>query len=58
VGVFVVSGANAQLSAAAPNAVTHWNEIAASTLVAMPAPAGGAPSALQINMGMTQGRRL
>jgi hypothetical protein len=35
--------------------VTHWNEIAATTLVAMPAPAGGAPSALQINMGMTQG---
>ena len=55
VGVFAVSGANAQLSAAAPNEVTHWNEIAATTLVAMPAPAGGAPSALQINMGMTQG---
>jgi hypothetical protein len=55
VGVFAVSGANAQLSAAAPNEVTHWNEIAATTLVLMPAPAGGAPSALQISMGMTQG---
>jgi hypothetical protein len=52
---FASAGASAQLSAAAPNAVTHWNEIAASTLVAMPGPAGGAPSALQINMGMTQG---
>jgi hypothetical protein len=52
---FASAGANAQLSAAAPNAVTHWNEIAASTLVAMPGAAGGAPSALQINMGMTQG---
>src|SRR3954451_9583466 len=52
---FGVPGANAQLGAAAPNAVTHWNEIATSTLVLMPAPAGGAPSALQVNMGMTQG---
>ena len=52
---FAVPGANAQLGAAAPNAVTHWNEIATSTLVLMPAPAGGAPSALQVNMGMTQG---
>src|SRR4051812_42268109 len=47
--------ANAQSTAAGPNAVTHWNGIAASTLVAMPGPAGGAASALQINMGMTQG---
>jgi len=54
-GAFASPAANAQLSAAAPNAVTHWNEIAATTLVAMPAPAGGAPSALQINMGMAQG---
>jgi hypothetical protein len=54
-GAFTSPGANAQLSAAAPNAVTHWNEVATSTLVLMPAPAGGAPSALQINMGMTQG---
>src|SRR6266545_7610846 len=37
------------------NEVTHWNRIAMSTLVAFPGPAGGAPPALQINMGMTQG---
>ena len=39
----------------AGNAVTEWNLIAANTLVAMPAPAGGAAPALQIHMGMTQG---
>ncbi len=53
--VALPGAANAQSTTAGPNAVTHWNEIAASTLVAMPGPAGGAPSALQINMGMTQG---
>ena len=37
------------------NEVTHWNRIATSTLVAVPGPAGGAPPALQINLGMTQG---
>jgi hypothetical protein len=37
------------------NEVTKWNAIAASTLVAFPGPGGGAPPALQINMGMTQG---
>ncbi|HYT54506.1 MAG TPA: vanadium-dependent haloperoxidase [Verrucomicrobiae bacterium] len=37
------------------NAVTDWNQIASDTLVAFPGPAGGAPSALQLNMGMTQG---
>jgi hypothetical protein len=37
------------------NAVTDWNLIAVNTLVAFPAPAGGAPPALQINMAMTQG---
>jgi hypothetical protein len=36
-------------------AVTHWNEVAASTLAAVPGPDGGAPPAFQINMGMTQG---
>ena len=39
----------------AGNAVTQWNVIASNTLVAFPAPAGGAAPALQINMGMTQG---
>jgi hypothetical protein len=37
------------------NEVTSWNQIATSTLFAFPGPAGGAPQALQINMGMTQG---
>jgi hypothetical protein len=37
------------------NEVTHWNEIATTTLVAFPPLAGGAPPALQINMAMTQG---
>ena len=36
-------------------AVTHWNQIAATTLAAVPGPNGGAPPAFQINMGMTQG---
>ena len=37
------------------NEVTKWNQIATNTLVAFPGPGGGAPPALQINMGMTQG---
>src|SRR5437667_5827357 len=37
------------------NEVTNWNQIATNTLVAFPGPAGGAPTALQVNMGMTQG---
>jgi hypothetical protein len=37
------------------NEVTHWNRIAMNTLVAFPPRAGGAPPALQIHMGMTQG---
>jgi hypothetical protein len=37
------------------NAVSQWNLIAVNTLVQIPGPAGGAPPALQINMGMTQG---
>jgi hypothetical protein len=36
-------------------AVTHWNQLATSTLAAIPAADGGAPPAFQINMGMTQG---
>jgi hypothetical protein len=42
-------------AAAQANEVTHWNRIAMNTLVAFPGPAGGAPPALQIHMGMTQG---
>jgi hypothetical protein len=42
-------------AAAQANEVTHWNQIATSTLVAFPPPAGGAAPAFQINMAMTQG---
>ena len=38
-----------------PDIVTVWNAVATSTLVQLPAPASGAPPALQINMAMTQG---
>jgi hypothetical protein len=37
------------------NQVTHWNNIAVSTLLGFPPLAGGAPPAQQINMAMTQG---
>ena len=37
------------------NPVTHWNKVASDTLVVFPAPAGGAPPALQIHMAMVQG---
>src|SRR5439155_14133734 len=42
-------------AAAQANEVTNWNRIATDTLVAFPLPAGGAPPALTVNMGMTQG---
>jgi hypothetical protein len=35
--------------------VSHWNLVAATTLAAIPGPNGGAPPAMQINMGMVQG---
>jgi hypothetical protein len=37
------------------NAITNWNRIAITALVAFPPAAGGAPPALQINLGMVQG---
>jgi hypothetical protein len=37
------------------NEVTKWNGIATSTLVQFPGPGGGAPPALQVNMGMVEG---
>jgi hypothetical protein len=40
--------------AAQANEVTHWNEIAMSTIMAFP-PAAGFGPALQVNMAMTQG---
>jgi hypothetical protein len=36
-------------------AVTHWNQIATSTLAAFPQPAGGAAPTSQINLAMVQG---
>jgi hypothetical protein len=45
----------ASTSAEAANPVTKWNKIAVTTLISLPAPAGGAPPAAQINMGMVQG---
>ena len=54
--VFVLSGISAPAHGEpVVNPVTQWNLIAMNTLVQIPAPAGGAPPALQINMGMTQG---
>jgi hypothetical protein len=54
--VVVLSGLSAPARGEpAGNAVTEWNLIAENTLVQIPGPAGGAPPALQINMGMTQG---
>ena len=41
-------------AAAQANEVTHWNEIALSTIMAFP-PAAGFGTALQVNMAMTQG---
>jgi hypothetical protein len=35
--------------------VVHWNQVAATTLFAIPGPDGGAPPAFQLNMGMVQG---
>jgi hypothetical protein len=48
-------GALAASAAPQANEVTTWNRIATETLVALPGAAGGAPPALQINLGMTQG---
>jgi hypothetical protein len=66
--VFIVVAGTALLGAlsvfsasAAPPVVTdagevsHWNQVAATTLAAFPGPNGGAPPAFQVNMGMVQG---
>jgi hypothetical protein len=37
------------------NPVTDWNQIAVTTLTGLPGPAGGAPPAAQVNVGMVQG---
>jgi len=50
-----VVGASAAPVAAATNPVTDWNLTAVNTLTTLPGPAGGAPPASQISMGMVQG---
>ncbi len=61
VAVLVLAGLGVIGASAAPpdgtdaSEVTHWNQVAATTLVAFPLPNGGAPPAFQINMGMVQG---
>jgi hypothetical protein len=56
VGALGVLGASAAPPATADaTAVTQWNLIAVNTLTALPGPAGGAPPAAQINVGMVQG---
>jgi hypothetical protein len=61
VTVVVLAGLGVFGASAAPPAatdaseVTHWNQLAATTLGAIPGPNGGAPPAFQINMGMVQG---
>ena len=52
-GVFSVSAAPPVGTDASE--VTHWNQVAATTLIAFPPPDGGSPVAFQINMGMVQG---
>ena len=52
-GVFSVSAAPPVGTDASE--VTHWNQVAATTLIAFPPPDGGSPVAFQLNMGMVQG---
>jgi hypothetical protein len=52
---FGVVGASAAPPGGDATAVIQWNQIAVSTLTGLPGPAGGAPPASQINMGMVQG---
>src|SRR4051812_27143747 len=56
----LLSGGVVSASAAPPTttdgtSVSHWNQVAATTLAAIPAPDGGAPVSLQINLAMTHG---
>src|SRR5215213_4587015 len=56
IGALGVIGASAAPPVEADaSAVTQWNVIAISTLTGLPGPAGGAPPASQINVGMVQG---
>ncbi len=53
--VALAVGAVGAGGAQAANAATDWNLVAVDTLVNLPGPAGGAPPASQVNVGMTQG---
>ena len=56
VGALGVIGASAAPPADADaSAVTQWNLIAVNALTGLPGPAGGAPPAAQIHVGMVQG---
>ena len=55
IGALGVIGASAAPAEADASAVTQWNLTAVNTLTGLPGPAGGAPPASQINMGMVQG---
>ena len=55
VAVALAIGAGAARGAPAGNAATEWNLAAVDTLINLPGPAGGAPPASQVNVGMTQG---
>jgi hypothetical protein len=47
--------ASAGVPATDGTVVSHWNQVAVTTLMAFPPPDGGAAPALQINLGMVQG---
>src|SRR5262245_41703983 len=56
VGALGVIGASAAPPTEADaSAVTEWNLVAVSTLTGLPGPAGGAPPAAQVHVGMVQG---
>jgi hypothetical protein len=56
VGALGVAGTSAAPPVQADaTSVIHWNEVAVNTLAAIPGPNGGAPPALQINVGMVEG---
>lgn len=55
VAVALAIGVVAARGDPAGNSATEWNLVAVETLLSLPGPAGGAPPASQINVGMTQG---
>ena len=52
---FGAFGASAAAPATDASEVTHWNQVAVTTLMAFPPPNGGAAPAMQINLGIVQG---